>query len=121
MTARALAATAALKNENLLTALPDGSELRFNDANARESIAEQARKDDTVGHRSRMVTVQIFYGAKTSPPPLSPEIWEKTGYWLAPTAARSKSLPAPRTAILSRSESTIAHSIGRRNLPNRCD
>ena len=66
--ANASATLAALKDENLLTPLPDGFRIGFHEANARQSIAEYVPKDETVDDWSRMVTVQIFYGVKNFDP-----------------------------------------------------
>ena len=68
MMTSASAALAALKDENLLTPLPDGFKVGFHEANARQSIAEYVPKDETVDDWSRMVTAPIFHGAKNADP-----------------------------------------------------
>jgi hypothetical protein len=68
MTAGACAAMAALRNENLLTPLPDGFKVGFHDANERQSIVEYVPQAETVDDWSRLVTVQIFYGTKDADP-----------------------------------------------------
>jgi hypothetical protein len=68
MMAAALAAMAALKNENLPTPLPGGCKRGFHEANARENIVEYVPKDENVEDWPRMVAAQIFYGAKNIDP-----------------------------------------------------
>ena len=68
MMTSASAALAALKDENLLTPLPDGFKVGFHEANARQSIAEYVPKDETVDDWSRMVTAPDCTGTAVSQP-----------------------------------------------------
>jgi hypothetical protein len=61
------AATADLVNENLLVEVPPGYKMDFKDRNFDRLINEMVPVDQTVDEWTEMVTVQIFYGLKTTP------------------------------------------------------
>jgi hypothetical protein len=60
--------TAALENENLLTTIPSGFKVGFQNKSASQAIAEYVPEQESVEDWSRMVTVQIFYSLKGADP-----------------------------------------------------
>jgi hypothetical protein len=54
-------------NENLLVEVPPGYKIDFKDRNSDRLINEMVPSDQTVDDWTEMVTVQIFYGLKTTP------------------------------------------------------
>ncbi len=61
------AASADLINENLLVAIPPGYKIDFKDRDPDRLMNEMVPSDQTVDDWTEMVTVQIFYGLKTTP------------------------------------------------------
>jgi hypothetical protein len=60
-------AAAEFINENLLTTLPSGYHVGFEDKNNSRQIAEWVPAGETVDNWTEMVTVQIFYRLKVPP------------------------------------------------------
>jgi hypothetical protein len=58
---------AQLINENLLTNLPDGYKVGYQNRNDKELISEMVPQNETVENWTEMVTVQIFFGQKIGP------------------------------------------------------
>ena len=52
--------------ENLLVSLPDGYKVDFTAKNDKSSISEMVPKAESVRNWTEMVTVQLFFGLKTS-------------------------------------------------------
>ena len=63
----ALSAAATLINENLITTMPPGYQVGFQDKNGQRQIVEWVPAGETVDNWSEMVTVQIFHGLKVMP------------------------------------------------------
>jgi len=59
------ACLAQLVGENLLTNLPDGDKVGYQNRNDKELISEMVPQNETVENWTEMVTVQIFFGQKT--------------------------------------------------------
>ena len=55
---------AQLVNENLLTNLPEGYQIGYQNRNDKELISEMMPRNETVENWTEMVTVQIFFGQK---------------------------------------------------------
>jgi hypothetical protein len=53
--------------KNLLTNLPDGYKVGYQNRNDKELISEMVPQNETVENWTEMVTVQIFFGQKTGP------------------------------------------------------
>jgi hypothetical protein len=60
------AASSQLINENLLVTIPPSYKIDFKDRKPDRLINEMVPEDQTVDDWSEMVTVQIFYGLKTT-------------------------------------------------------
>jgi hypothetical protein len=60
-------AAAELVNENLLTGLPPGYKIAFQDKKHDMLMNEMVPSEETVDNWTEMVTVQIFYGLKGTP------------------------------------------------------
>ena len=61
------ATMAQLRNENLLTTIPDGYKTDFQDKTSDMLISEMVPVDQSVTNWTEMVTVQIFYALKATP------------------------------------------------------
>jgi hypothetical protein len=61
------AALAQLQNENLLVTMPQGFKVGFQDRKNNIQISEMVPSNETVQNWTEMVTVQIFFGLKTTP------------------------------------------------------
>jgi hypothetical protein len=61
------ATVAQLRNENLLTTIPDGYKTDFQDKTSDMLISEMVPVDQSVTNWTEMVTVQIFYALKATP------------------------------------------------------
>ena len=61
------AALAQLQNENLLVTMPQGFKVGFQDKKNNMQISEMVPSNETVEDWTEMVTVQIFFGLKTTP------------------------------------------------------
>jgi len=63
----ALPSLAELENENILTKLPTGFKIGFQQKNAGALISEMVPEGQSVNNWTEMVTVQVFYGLKRTP------------------------------------------------------
>jgi hypothetical protein len=61
------AALAQLQNENLLVTMPQGFKVGFQDKKNNMQMTEMVPSGETVENWTEMVTVQIYYGLKTTP------------------------------------------------------
>ena len=61
------ATLAQLQNENLLVTMPQGFKIGFQDKKGNVQISEMVPSSETVSDWTEMVTVQIFFGHKTTP------------------------------------------------------
>ena len=61
------AAPAQLQNENLLVTMPSGFKVGFQDKKNNMQMTEMVPANETVEDWTEMVTVQIFFGLKTTP------------------------------------------------------
>ena len=61
------AALAQLRNENLLVTMPQGFKIAFQDKKNNMQMSEMVPSNETVNDWTEMVTVQIFFGLKTTP------------------------------------------------------
>jgi hypothetical protein len=57
----------AFEGENLLVSLPDGYKLDFQKRQGKAQITEMVPKAETVNSWTEMLTVQVFYGLKSTP------------------------------------------------------
>lgn len=58
---------AELENENILAKLPSGFKIDFQQRNANALISEMVPEGQSVNNWTEMVTVQVFYGLKSTP------------------------------------------------------
>ncbi len=61
------AATAQLVNENLLVGLPAGFKIAFQDRKPNIQMTEAIPSNETLENWTEMVTIQIFFGMKSTP------------------------------------------------------
>ena len=60
-------AAAAFVNENLITTMPSGYEVGFQDRSNKAQIAEWVPKGETVENWTELVTIQVFHGLEAAP------------------------------------------------------
>jgi hypothetical protein len=80
---------AQLQDENILTKLPDGFKIDFQQRNKDMLISEMVPVKQSVKNWTEMVTVQVFYGLKATPEQFKSKI--ESG--LAAACPKSESLP----------------------------
>jgi hypothetical protein len=83
----ASACLAELQDENILTKLPDGFKIDFQQRNKDVLISEMVPVKQSVKNWTEMVTVQVFYGLKATP--------ESKAGW-RPQVRRASRVPSPR-------------------------